>query len=454
MLFRMEGLVLRGGVYTYRRMVPRRLRDVLGVREVKRTLGTGDLGAAQRRWKSVNAEVEQMFAEAEKAVRNPSVAAYKVVEEWRQWAASRPVDDDHEEAVDLAITDLLERDGLSPEEKKILDRYHRARMDRLGIPSAERARVPLPAVLQALLKRHESGGEDNPPLSILADRYYAEKKLPIQTQQEWKRVIRLFTESIGADVPVRSITAGHVRDFKTRLLTTPSEATERPMSRATIQKLLSAVRAVLSWGRKQGYLTSNPAEGITQLSTKPQQHEEDRKLPFTMEQAQTVLKAALKGETPTAYRWLWLIGFYTGARIDEIAGLRREDLRTVDGVLCFDIRPHEGRRLKNSASRRLVPVHPALIEAGFTVDVLPFKSTGHYYSKRINPWMRKETSITDPRLTFHSTRHTFKDRLRAARVPEPIQRALMGHGKDGVADGYGLGYPMALLAEEVGKVRY
>jgi hypothetical protein len=30
----------------------------------------------------------------------------------------------------------------------------------------------------------------------------------------------------------------------------------------------------------------------------------------------------------------------------------------------------------------------------------------------------------------------------------------MGHGKDGVADGYGLGYPMALLAEEVAKVRY
>jgi hypothetical protein len=74
MLFRMEGLVLRGGVYTYRRMVPRRLRGVLGCREVKRTLGTGDLNAAQRRWKAVNAEVEQMFAEAEKAVSNPSVA--------------------------------------------------------------------------------------------------------------------------------------------------------------------------------------------------------------------------------------------------------------------------------------------------------------------------------------------------------------------------------------------
>ena len=197
-------------------------------------------------------------------------------------------------------------------------------------------------------------------MSILADRYVTEKKLPVQTQQEWKRVIRLFTESIGADVPVRAITQGHVRDFKTRLLTKPSETTGRPMSPATIQKLLSAVRAVLSSGKKPGYLTSNPAEDITQLSTKAQQ-------------------------------------VYTGARIDEIAGLRREDVRTVDGVLGFDIRPHEGRRLKNAASRRLVP---ALIEVGFTVDVLPFKSSGHYCSKRVNPWMRRETSIADPRRVF------------------------------------------------------
>jgi hypothetical protein len=30
----------------------------------------------------------------------------------------------------------------------------------------------------------------------------------------------------------------------------------------------------------------------------------------------------------------------------------------------------------------------------------------------------------------------------------------MGHAKDGVAEGYGLGYPMHLLAEEIAKVTY
>ena len=126
----------------------------------------------------------------------------------------------------------------------------------------------------------------------------------------------------------------------------------------------------------------------------------------------------------------------------------------MDGILCFEIRPHDKRRLKNKASKRTVPVHPQIIEAGFTVDALPLKSDAHYYSKRVTPWLRTVVGITDPRLTMHSAGHTVKDRLRAARVPEHESRALMGHGATGVADGYGLGYPMAVLADAVAKIRY
>jgi integrase len=234
---------------------------------------------------------------------------------------------------------------------------------------------------------------------------------------------------VGGDLPVRSITQAHVRAFKTGLLATK-------LAPKTVQKLLSALRAVLSWGRREGYIMVNPAEGITQLRTKAD-NDEDRRLPFTVEQVRAILGK-----------------LYSGARIAEIAGLRREDVREVEGVLCFEIRAHQGRRLKNKASRRTVPIHPEIIAAGFTADVLPFKSDGHYYSKRVNPWLRKVVGITDPRLSFHSARHTVKDRLRAARVPEPEQRALMGHGANGVADGYGLGYPMTVLAEAIGQVTY
>ena len=112
MLVRMNGLVKRGGVWQYRREVPLRLRSIIGSREVKRSLGTGNLQAAQRRWQTVKAEVDRLFAEAEASLKNPSLAAYKAVEDWRQDRVARVVEQDEEEALDSHITTLLERNNL------------------------------------------------------------------------------------------------------------------------------------------------------------------------------------------------------------------------------------------------------------------------------------------------------------------------------------------------------
>lgn len=125
MLVRMKGLVKRGGVWLYRREVPRRLRSIIG-REVKRTLGTGDLNAAQRRWQAVNADVDRLFAEAEAAVKNPSIGAYRAVEEWRKSQAVRPDDDGHEDALNLHLTTLLERDDLDPTKRVAVEALLRA----------------------------------------------------------------------------------------------------------------------------------------------------------------------------------------------------------------------------------------------------------------------------------------------------------------------------------------
>ena len=141
MLVRMKGLVKRGGVWLYRREVPKRLRSIIGSREVKRTLGTGDLNAAQRQWQTVNTEVDRLFAEAEAAVKNPSIAAYKAVEEWRNSQAARPDDDGQADALDLHLTTLLDRDDLDATKR---------------------------AAVEALLRRRDDDGADNPPLSILA----------------------------------------------------------------------------------------------------------------------------------------------------------------------------------------------------------------------------------------------------------------------------------------------
>jgi len=167
------------------------LRSIIGTREVKRSLSTPDERTAQRRWQAVKAEVDRLFAEAEAALKNPSIAAYKAIEESRQDRAARRVKPDEEDALDAHLTTLLERNNLDPHQR---------------------------AVVEGLLRRRDDGGADNPPLSVLFGRYYSERKLPAKTKLEWDGVLKRFTASVGADPPVRAITAAHVRSFKTSLL--------------------------------------------------------------------------------------------------------------------------------------------------------------------------------------------------------------------------------------------
>jgi integrase len=430
MLVRMKGLVKRGGVWLYRREVPKRLRPIIGNREVKRTLGTGDLNAAQRRWQTVNAEVDRLFKEAEAAVKNPSIAAYKAVEDWRK---TRADDDGQEDALDLHLTTLLERDDLEPTKR---------------------------VAVEALLRRRDDDGADNPPLSILFERYYAERKLPAKTKLEWDGVLKRFTTAIGADVPVRAITAGHVRSFKAALFATTGR-TGKTLSGATVKKALGALGSVLSWAKREGYLVANPSEGITTAVAKGDF--EERRLPYDADDLKKLFShdAVEARKARAADYWLPLLALYTGARLEELGQLRNSDVRREDAV--------DGKRIKTRSSRRRIPIHPQLVGAGFLTFVDKQRAGGH---ERLFPelkatrlgsltaawskyWGRhaRGLGITDERKTFHSFRHGFKDAARAV-MPEEHHDAITGHSNGSVGRGYGLGVPLKVLAESMAKVRY
>ena len=90
---------------------------------------------------------------------------------------------------------------------------------------------------------------------------------------------------------------------------------------------------------------------------------------------------------------------------------------------------------------------------GFTRDVLPFTGSANFWSQKLGRWLRSN-GFADARLVIHSFRHTVKDRLRAARVPEAEQRALLGHAGSGVADTYGIGFPLSVLRDAIEQVTY
>jgi integrase len=64
-----------------------------------------------------------------------------------------------------------------------------------------------------------------------------------------------------------------------------------------------------------------------------------------------------------------LVGYFTGARTNEIAQLDTADIKEIDGHTCFDFcaddpKAPEAKRIKADEARQ-VPIHPRLIELGF-----------------------------------------------------------------------------------------
>lgn len=157
----------------------------------------------------------------------------------------------------------------------------------------------------------------------------------------------------------------------------------------------------------------------------------DREI-YTKADAVKLHKAALENDDqPLAD--LIAFGWYTGARIEELCQLGKDNVITLDGVRCFDF-----PKSKSKASKRVVPIHPGLLAA---VDRLSKDSTDTFlipaesadkYGKRSHAvskaFGRLRTAAGFSKLhVFHSFRHTVVTELIRADVPDALAKELVGH---------------------------
>jgi hypothetical protein len=161
---------------------------------------------------------------------------------------------------------------------------------------------------------------------------------------------------------------------------------------------------------------------------------------------------------------------------DRSCGAMAADVRPEDGIedgiYVISIDPanrKQGGSVKNLASIRSVPLHPALIAEGFLtyVESLPqggplfpkltpdrFGKRGGNGSKTLGRWVRDKVGITDPRKApNHSWRHRFVDRCKKVGIPRELRFSIEGHASSDVGDAYGSeGYPLRVLAEAISKL--
>lgn len=305
-----------------------------------------------------------------------------------------------------------------------------------------------------------------------------------KTLRQYESFASLFT-CLTAVVDLRLLQQHHIKAFRADLARLPKSWGKSPkdrganreeiMSRAsrlppekiglavgTINRHLEHLGQIVEWALDEG-IQLNARLNPTKLRRKDDTRDRDKKEAFTEGQLVHLFEAPVwtgsKSERfqtlpgPKVYKngiyWCPIIGAYTGARREEIAGLGIDDIIIIDGIPCFSIEDSEIRRIKNESSRRIVPIHQRLVETGFLNFVERSKESGKtdlfpglrepktgQHGRKLGRRMRQiidgEFGPNGVGLSFHSLRHYVQNFLEDnSDVSDKVIRDIVGHeGKD------------------------
>lgn len=430
----------RGNVYYFRRRIPQDLIEKhVGKREIIRSLGTKDRAEAQRLARKVSAELDdewQAMRTASSGSPSSATASHRIDPRYFDTAGSFEI---------AAKVAKLEAEEASEEAEA-------ARLMRiLGIVERRRAEAghaPLPHEVRAAIasqKAVNQGAGKAPSgvnLESLIATWQKERKPAVKTVQNAMRTVA----EIG-DPDVATITRQTIIAYRDKLLDAGKAVN-------TINTRLSFIRILLGIAKDRGLVEVNHADDTALQEDK---RAVDKRKPYSPEQIKAVM-AATEGykKTLPAMYWLPRLARWTGARLNELHQLRREDVQAregVPGLLIHDEGEHApgvALRLKNAGSRRWVPL--AAPVRGFAAwatkqpegPLFPAKPNKYGvvsdgFSKRYGRFLRETLRIKDGRITFHSWRHGFADMCRAAGIAPDVRMALMGHVESGVSGTYGAG---------------
>jgi integrase len=323
-------------------------------------------------------------------------------------------------------------------------------------------------------------------LSEIVEKYVAEKESgwTYKTKLEVMSCLRLIVDVVG-NLELREITKQTVLDFRASLMKLPANMykiypgqgvqaiVNMPevvsMSINSVNKHIMRLNALLSYAVTEGIITVNYASGM--MLADKRRTDEQRKIYDCNDLKQVLANLPNEVSRPERY-WIPLIAMYSGLRLDEICQLYTDDVQQLDGVWCFNINDINDKKLKNDASKRVVPVHPKLISCGlikYVVD-LQKKDTPRLwmnltwreadgYSNSFGNWYRRfnrDQISKDVGKVFHSFRHTVTDALKQAGVSETVIAELVGHSTSGsmTMGRYGKRYQPKVLMEALLMLDY
>ena len=296
---------------------------------------------------------------------------------------------------------------------------------------------------------------DPVPLRVLFKDYLADRQRigkGRDLEKRWQVVIDHLIAFLGHS-DARRITKADLLRWRDKLL-------EDRGPRTVAMVYLASVRTILNWAVREDRLDANPAQDVRQAVPKAVR---TREKGFTAAEAKAIVKACRAyapvpdmgvireyPETTAFKRWGPILCGHTGARVGEIAQLRKEDVRREGEHHVLRITADAGK-LK-AGHYRDVPLHPEIVALGFldfvegagpgplfyrSADGKPSLGKADAVTKRLTDFLHANELVPDNVSPNHAWRHAFKTRARELGLSDRVVDAICGHAAKTAGDDYG-----------------
>ena len=441
-----------GTVLYYRRRVPDDLRQIIGKPYLVKTLNTIHRGAAIVLARAYAAKTDAIFQHL-RAMKKKNPESFQI-----DYILKIELDD-------LGLVSKMEVDA-QPEESDAVASVISAALQNRAAQSRGVQNIPLP--------KHQISAKD------LLDDYFREGigmerwKNPDTTRKHdydpiWTKFL--------VHAEIHGLTPAAAKAYRAEVL-------DQDAAVQTKVRNLSRIHSVIVHGIEHHDLDEKmltPLKGA-KLNGKSKKGKGKIYLPFTNEELVCLFHSEKYRENsfkkPSHY-WLPLLGLYTGARLEELAGLHLSSFSTVEAipiVLLSDEETTDGG--KNEFAPRQVPIHQELIDAGLLDYVEMLKVARH---KRLFPDIgeaardgygkRATVDFTEyrrsvgvgksqgerSRQVFHSFRSTLAGQFYHHGIDGDLSRRLTGHAAIDVHQGTYLGaaaIPIARALVAMNKISF
>jgi integrase len=226
----------------------------------------------------------------------------------------------------------------------------------------------------------------------------------------------------------------------------------KELSIKTKTNKISYIKVFFDYAIKLEYYQydKNPAENLVRVSKKDiKASAENGFVAFTKEELTQIYNIENLKNIGKEVRWGMLLGLYTGARVSEIGQLRIDDFYFIDGILCVKIcDDYEEQSLKNSASKRNLPIHKDLLSLGILERIEDLKKSnqvqffpsatktingyGNWLSKAFTRFLNMNLKLDkSKKYGFHSLRKNIVYKLQDFDIPEEKRIQYLGHEGSG-----------------------